>query len=133
MSTAFVSDALWAIIAPPLPPERPKPKGGRPRIADRAALTEIGPESPRLSSGDEWPQPLAVSLACARTVDRTLCTLPTQSYLGVPSSVVRLGTSTNASWTRCRALELGSSWLEAAKLARRCTPRPVGPGRPFVA
>src|SRR5579859_106954 len=41
MSTSLVSDALWAIIAPLLPPERPKPKGGRPRIADRAALTGI--------------------------------------------------------------------------------------------
>src|SRR5258707_4238036 len=35
------------------------------------------------------------------------CTLPTESYLGVPSSVVRLGKSTNASWTRCHPLELG--------------------------
>jgi transposase len=41
MSTPLVSDKLWAIIAPLLPPERPKPKGGRPRIADRAALTGI--------------------------------------------------------------------------------------------
>lgn len=35
------SDTLWAIIAPLLPPERPKPKGGRPRISDRAALSGI--------------------------------------------------------------------------------------------
>jgi transposase len=41
MSTPLVSDGLWAIIAPLLPTERPKPKGGRPRIADRAALTGI--------------------------------------------------------------------------------------------
>jgi transposase len=41
MSKLLVSDALWAIIVPLLPPERPKPKGGRPRIADRAALTGI--------------------------------------------------------------------------------------------
>ncbi|HEX9945557.1 MAG TPA: transposase, partial [Thermoanaerobaculia bacterium] len=37
----LVSDALWERIAPLLPPERAKPKGGRPRIADRAALTGI--------------------------------------------------------------------------------------------
>jgi transposase len=36
-----VSDDLWAAVAPLLPPERPKPKGGRPRIPDRAALTGI--------------------------------------------------------------------------------------------
>jgi transposase len=41
MSTPLVSDGLWAIIAPLLPTERPRPKGGRPRIADRAALTGI--------------------------------------------------------------------------------------------
>lgn len=36
-----MSDALWALIAPLLPPERPKPRGGRPRIPDRAALMGI--------------------------------------------------------------------------------------------
>ncbi len=41
MSKPLVSDALWAVIEPLLPEERPKPKGGRPRIADRAALTGI--------------------------------------------------------------------------------------------
>ena len=44
MKTPFVnlvSDELWAVIAPLLPPERPKPKGGRPRVPDRAALTGI--------------------------------------------------------------------------------------------
>jgi transposase len=42
MSTPLVSDALWGIVAPLLPPEPPKPKGGRPRsITDRAALTGI--------------------------------------------------------------------------------------------
>lgn len=37
----LLSDALWERIAPLLPPERAKPKGGRPRVADRAALTGI--------------------------------------------------------------------------------------------
>ena len=37
----LVSDELWAIIEPLLPPEPPKPKGGRPRVPDRAALTGI--------------------------------------------------------------------------------------------
>jgi transposase len=41
MSKPLVSDELWAVIAPLLPLERPKPKGRRPRLADRAALTRI--------------------------------------------------------------------------------------------
>jgi transposase len=41
MSKPLVSDELWDLIAPLLPPERPKPKGGRPRVSDRAALTGI--------------------------------------------------------------------------------------------
>ncbi len=42
MSKPLVSDELWAIIAPLVPPERPKPRGGHPRsISDRAALCGI--------------------------------------------------------------------------------------------
>jgi transposase len=40
-SDALVSDELWEAVAPYLPPERPKPKGGRPRIPDRAVLAGI--------------------------------------------------------------------------------------------
>ena len=41
MSKPLVSDELWALVAPLLPPEPPKPKGGRPRVPDRACLTGI--------------------------------------------------------------------------------------------
>lgn len=41
MSKPLVSDELWAVVAPLLPPEPPKPKGGRPRVPDRAALAGI--------------------------------------------------------------------------------------------
>lgn len=41
MSKPLVSDELWAAVAPLLPQEPLKPKGGRPRISDRAALTGI--------------------------------------------------------------------------------------------
>jgi transposase len=41
MSLPLVSDDLWEAIEPVLPRERPKPKGGRPRVPDRAALTGI--------------------------------------------------------------------------------------------
>ena len=41
MAKPLVGDELWAIVEPLLPPEPPKPKGGRPRIPDRACLTGI--------------------------------------------------------------------------------------------
>ena len=41
MSKALVSDELWEVIEPLLPVEPPKPKGGRPRVSDRATLTGI--------------------------------------------------------------------------------------------
>lgn len=41
MSKPLVPDDLWTRIEPLLPEEPPKPKGGRPRIADRACLTGI--------------------------------------------------------------------------------------------
>ena len=41
MAKPLLPDRLWHEIAPLLPPEPPKPTGGRPRIPDRAALTGI--------------------------------------------------------------------------------------------
>ena len=41
MARPLVSDALWAAVEPLLPPAPPSPKGGRPRVPDRAALTGI--------------------------------------------------------------------------------------------
>ena len=41
MAKPLVSDDLWAVVAPLLPAEPPKPKGGRPRVPDRACLTGI--------------------------------------------------------------------------------------------
>jgi transposase len=41
MAKKSVTDELWEIAEPLLPPEPPKPKGGRPRVPNRAALTGI--------------------------------------------------------------------------------------------
>jgi transposase len=41
MARPLLSDDLWTVVEPLLPAERPKPKGGRPRVPDRAALTGI--------------------------------------------------------------------------------------------
>src|SRR5690348_4306488 len=41
MAAPLVSDAFWSLFAPLLPPRPPRPKGGRPPVEDRAALTGI--------------------------------------------------------------------------------------------
>ena len=46
-----VPEPLWRAVEPLLPPERPKPKGGRPRVPDRAVLAGI---VYRLRTGCQW-------------------------------------------------------------------------------
>ena len=41
MAKKLLPDALWAEIAPLMPPDTPRPKGGRPPVGARAALTGI--------------------------------------------------------------------------------------------
>ncbi len=41
MPEPLVMDEPWAVVKPLLPKEPPKPKGGRPRVNDRAALAGI--------------------------------------------------------------------------------------------
>src|SRR5437660_1081933 len=60
MAKPLLSDELWGVIAPLLPPEPPKPKGGRPRVPNRAALTGI---LFVLKSGIPWEM-LPVELGC---------------------------------------------------------------------
>ena len=54
MSAPLVSDDRWAAVAPLLPAEPPKPKGGRPRVPDRACLTGVVFV---LRSGIPWEMP----------------------------------------------------------------------------
>ena len=41
MPKPLVTDEVWTVVEPLLPKQPPKPKGGRPRVNDRAALTGI--------------------------------------------------------------------------------------------
>jgi transposase len=41
MPKPLVTDELWAVVEPLLPKQPPKPKGGRPRVDDRDALSGI--------------------------------------------------------------------------------------------
>jgi len=41
MAKPLLTDELWEQIQPQIPPAPPRPKGGRPRVPDRACLTGI--------------------------------------------------------------------------------------------
>ena len=70
MAKPLVSDELWAVIEPLLPPERPKPKGGRPPLPNRAALTGI---LFVLKSGIPWEMlPKEMGCGCGMTCWRRL-------------------------------------------------------------
>jgi transposase len=41
MPKPLVTDEFWDVVEPLLPKELPRPRGGRPRISNRAAFTDI--------------------------------------------------------------------------------------------
>jgi transposase len=65
----LVSNDLWLVIEPLLPPERAKPKGGRPRAPDRAALAGI---LFVLRTGIQWHEVPAELGCCGKTCWRRL-------------------------------------------------------------
>src|SRR5947207_12490240 len=70
MAKPLVTDELWARIAPLLPPVRPKPKGGRPPVPDRKALTGI---LFVLKTGIQWEDlPQEMGCGCGMTCWRRL-------------------------------------------------------------
>ncbi len=70
MARPLLTDELWERIKPLLPPEPPKPKGGRPRIPDRAALTGI---LFVLRTGMQWELlPQEMGCGCGMTCWRRL-------------------------------------------------------------
>ncbi len=65
----LVPDDLWQAIEPLLPPQRPKPKGGRPRAPDRSALAGI---LFVLRTGIQWHEVPAELGCCGKTCWRRL-------------------------------------------------------------
>ncbi|MBI0539783.1 IS5 family transposase, partial [Roseomonas sp. KE2513] len=60
MAKPLVPNDLWAAVEPLLPAERAEPKGGRPRLADRAVLTGI---LFVLTTGSPWER-LPMKMGC---------------------------------------------------------------------
>ena len=65
----LVPDDLWAVVEPLLPRERPKPRGGRPRAPDRAALAGI---LFVLRTGIQWHEVPTELGCCGKTCWRRL-------------------------------------------------------------
>jgi transposase len=70
MAKPLLTDELWERIEPLLPPKRPKPKGGRPPVPDRDALTGI---LFVLRTGTQWEYlPQEMGCGCGMTCWRRL-------------------------------------------------------------
>ncbi|HET7056198.1 MAG TPA: IS5 family transposase [Thermomicrobiales bacterium] len=127
MSKLLLPDELWAIIEPLLPSEPPKPRGGRPRVPDRAALTGI---LFVLRSGIPW-ELLPPEMGCGSGVT---CwrRLRDWQQAGVwdrlhRALLDRLGAADLIDWSRAA---LDSASVSAKKGAFAIGPNPTDRGKP---
>lgn len=116
MAKELVSDELWEIIEPLLPEEPPKPKGGRPRVDDRAALTGI---IFVLKSGTPWEM-LPQEMGCGSGVTcwRRVCEWQEAGVWERLHLVLldRLGEADRIDWDRA---SLDSASIAAKRGAKR--------------
>src|SRR5215218_9224562 len=101
MAKALVSDELWALVAPLLPPPRPRPKGGRPPVEDRKALSGI---LFVLKSGIPWEMlPQEMGCGCGMTCWRRLRDWQAAGVWARLHRVLldRLGRANAIDWSRC--------------------------------
>ena len=107
MAKQLVSNELWAIIAPLFPPDPPKPKGGRPCIGNRAALTGIRFV---LRTGMPWEMlPQEMGCGSGRTCWRRLRDWQAAGVWDALPLVLldRLGLADHIDWSRA-SLDSGS-------------------------
>ena len=122
MAKELVPDDLWEVIEPLLPPEPPKPKGGRPRVDNRAALTGI---IFVLKSGIPWEM-LPQEMGCGSGVTcwRRLREWQEASVWERLHQVLldRLGEADQIEWERA-ALEAVMNLLRSGLLMRKTADR----------
>ena len=100
MSKQLVPDAMWEVVEPLIPPEPPKPKGGRPRVPDRACLTGIVFV---LKTGIQWEDlPQEMGCGCGMTCWRRLRDWQAAGvWLGLHRALLeRLGEADRIDWSR---------------------------------
>jgi len=122
MAKPLVPDELWQRIAPLLTPHPPSPKGGHPRIPDRAALTGI---LFVLKTSIPWEDlPRELGAGCGMTCWRRLLEW---TQAGVWPFVLahlhqELGEAGRINWERAC---LDSSLIPAKRGARNPAPTPA--------
>src|SRR3954454_14421136 len=116
MAAPLVSDALWSLFGPLLPPRPPRPKGGRPPIGYRAAMAGI---LFVLKSGIPWAMlPQEMGCGCGMTCWRRLRDWQRAGLWQRLHRVLldRLGRANAIDWSRC---SLDSASVPAKRGAKR--------------
>ena len=128
MAKPLVSDDLWAVVAPLLPPDRPKPTRGRPRVPDRAGLPGIRFV---LKTGIQWElRPQAMGCGSGMTCWRRLRDWQAAGvWDALPRTLLdRLGEAGQIDWSRA---SLDSASIPAQRGGEATGPTPtdrVNPG-----
>ena len=127
MASSLVSDTLWSLFATLLPPRLPRPKGGRPPIDDRAALTGI---LFVLKSGIPWemlPQEMGCGsgMTCWRRLRDWQDAGVWQTFHH--ALLDRLGRAGLIDWNRC---SLDAASLPAKAGGAATGPNPTDRGKP---
>ena len=127
MAKPLIPDALWAEIAPLLPPPRPRPKGGRPPLDDRKALAGI---LFVLKSGIPWVMlPKEMGCGSGMTCCRRLRDWQKAGIWARLHRVLldRLGRVNAIDWSRCSLDSASVPAKRGANLSART--RPTGASR----
>jgi transposase len=127
MAAPLVSDTLWSLFSPLLPPRPPRPKGGRPPVEDRAALTGI---LFVLKSGIPWEMlPQEMGCGCGMSCWRRLRDWQQAGIWQAFHHTLldRLGRAGLIDWSRC---SLDSASVPAKAGGAATGPNPTDRGEP---
>ena len=127
MAAPLVSDAFWSLFAPLLPSRPPRPKGGRPPVEDRAALTGI---LFVLKSGIPWEMlPQEMGCGSGMTCWRRLRDWQEAGIWQAFHHALldRLGKAGLIDWSRC---SLDAASLPAKAGGAATGPNPTDRGKP---
>jgi transposase len=127
MAKPLLSDELWEIIEPLLPPHPPHPKGGRPPLDDRKALTGI---LFVLKTGIPWEDlPREMNCGCGMTCWRRLRDWQKDgTWLEIHKVLLdRLRGADEIHWSRAL---IDSSFVRAAYGGEGTGPSPVDRSKP---